>query len=59
MKNKHKFTIENIFRGKELFHKEQAKIPFEDKIKILARLQKLANEIRAGRGHKRKLVWKV
>ncbi len=34
--------IEDLFKVKELFHKEQAKLPFEEKIKILVRLQKIA-----------------
>lgn len=37
--------IEDLFEVKELFHKEQAKLPFEEKIKILVRLQKIANSI--------------
>lgn len=55
MKNK----IENFFKAKELFHKKQAKLSFEEKINILTRLQRLANEIRTQRGHKKKTVWKV
>ncbi len=59
MKNKHTYKIENIFKAKELFHNKQAKFSFEKKIKILTRLQKLANEIKVYRGHKKKMVWKV
>lgn len=61
MKNKTKpeYTIENIFKTKELFHKKQAKITFEEKIRILTRLQKIANDISALKGHKKRMVWKV
>ena len=61
MKNKteHEYKIENIFKAKELFHKKQAKIAFEEKIKILTKLQKIANEIGIYRGQKKRTVWKV
>ena len=58
-KTKHEYKIENIFKAKELFHKKQAKIAFEEKIKILTRLQKIANELGIFRGHKKRTVWKV
>lgn len=61
MKNKTKseYKIENIFKAKELFHKKQAKITFEEKLKILTRLQKIADEIGSNSGHKKRMVWKV
>ncbi|MCL5276204.1 MAG: hypothetical protein M1517_00225 [Deltaproteobacteria bacterium] len=58
-KTKHEYKIENIFKAKELFHKKQAKITFEKKLKILTRLQKIANEIGRYNGHKKRMVWKV
>ena len=38
-------TRMELFKKKELFHKELAKIPFEEKIKILISLQKIVNTI--------------
>ena len=38
-------TRRELFRKKELFHKELAKISFEEKIKTLISLQKIVNNI--------------
>jgi hypothetical protein len=38
-------TRKELFAKKEDFHREQAKLPFEEKIKILTRLQEIANSI--------------
>ncbi len=38
-------TRKELFKRKEIFHKELAKIPFEEKIKILIYLQKIVNNI--------------
>lgn len=35
-----------LFKEKERFHKEMARLPFEEKIKILSRLQKIAKAIK-------------
>lgn len=35
-----------LFKAKEKFHKNLAKLPFEEKLKILTQLQKIAKEIR-------------
>jgi hypothetical protein len=35
-------TKEELFKEKEDFRKEQAKLPFEEKIKVLIDLQKIA-----------------
>ncbi|MBN1445732.1 MAG: hypothetical protein JW957_06465 [Candidatus Omnitrophica bacterium] len=45
-----------LFRGKEQFHKIQAKLPFEEKITLLIELQKIASEIRPSEN---RIVWKV
>ncbi len=58
-KNESRHTVERIFIAKELFHKKQAKLGFEEKIKILTRLQAIANEISPLRRGKKKTVWKV
>lgn len=50
------FTREELFRREEDFRKERAKLPFEEKIKILVELQKLAQSW--GR-RKDVIVWKI
>ena len=54
--------MENIFRAKDRFHKEQAKLPFEEKIKILVKLQQIAHDISTlkKKGNTEPLfVWKI
>ena len=52
--------MEDIFREKRLFHKERARLPFEEKIKILVQLQKLANDIpRNSKSKEFRRVWKI
>ncbi|MDD5451703.1 MAG: hypothetical protein PHT49_07405 [Desulfovibrionales bacterium] len=48
-KNKHRIQeeAEELFRAKQRRRQELAKLPFESKIFILCRLQKLAEDIRA------------
>jgi len=60
MENKepHKQKIGDLFKAKESFHKELAKIPFEEKIKILVRLQKIANSIQTSSKEKQR-IWKI
>ncbi len=38
-------TRKELFKRKEIFHKELAKMPFEEKIKMLICLQKIVNSI--------------
>ncbi|GBD03170.1 hypothetical protein HRbin19_00451 [bacterium HR19] len=45
---------EDIYRQKEIFHREQAKLSFEEKIKILIQLQKIAKNIK-----RKGIVWKI
>ncbi|MBL7074943.1 hypothetical protein ISS37_06870 [candidate division KSB1 bacterium] len=45
-------TRRDLFEKKEEFHREQAKLPFEEKIKILVQLQKIANSIQKSRNKK-------
>ncbi len=47
-------TRRKLFESKADFHKEQARLPFGEKIKILVRLQKMASAIKKG-----KTIWKV
>ena len=60
MKSRDQFKtkIENLFKEKELFHKELAKLSFEEKIKILVRLQKIAQAIQPS-SKKKQMVWKI
>jgi hypothetical protein len=50
--------IKDLFKAKELFHKKLAKIPFEEKIKILVRLQEIANNIQTS-SKKKQRIWKI
>lgn len=50
------FTRKEFFEETEKFHKQQANLPFEEKIKILVELQKLAYSW----GNKKDvIVWKL
>lgn len=51
-------TKSDLFTKKEEFHKQQAKLPFEEKIRILIRLQKIANTIKDS-AEKNRMVWKI
>lgn len=52
-------NLKKIFEEKKLFHKKMAEIPFEQKIKTLVKLQKLANEIKSVTGREKERVWKI
>lgn len=49
---------EYLFKKKEAFHKAQAKLPFEEKIKILIELQKIAVNSPSCR-NKKSLIWQI
>ncbi len=49
------FTRDELFKEKEKFRRERAKLPFEEKIKILVELQKIAKTW----GNKDVIVWKI
>jgi len=49
-------TRKELFEAKEKFHKSRAKMPFEEKIRILVELQKISYGIRPD---KKKTVWKI
>jgi hypothetical protein len=52
--------IQRIFKAKEQFHKDRAKLPIEEKIKILVELQKLAIDIpTAAKENRFKMVWNI
>ena len=50
--NPKKFKVEEIFRAKQRRRKELAKLPFEEKIEIVKRLQTVATEIKRQRESK-------
>ena len=50
-------TRKKLFESKEKFHKEQAKLPFEEKIKILVKLQEIASYIKGN--NKERVIWKI
>jgi hypothetical protein len=52
--------IQEIFKAKERFHKERARLPIEEKIKILVKLQEMAIAVPTKSKEKRfKMVWKI
>ena len=52
--------IQKIFKAKEQSHKDRARLPIEEKIKILVELQKLAIDIPTPSKENRfKRVWKI
>jgi len=50
-------TRAELFEKKEQFHKEQAKLPFEEKIKILVKMQKIAKNIKGD--SENILIWDI
>lgn len=46
----HRELVSEIFRKKAEFHRQQARLPIEEKIKILIELQKIALTIRPKQG---------
>lgn len=52
--------VKRIFKNKEKFHRQQARLPIEEKIKILIELQKIALTLRPNRGKSdRRVVWEL
>ena len=47
-------TREELFDKKEAFHKQLAKIPFEQKIRMLVRLQEISDNIQ-----RKQRAWKI
>ncbi|HEX9912857.1 MAG TPA: hypothetical protein VGB01_06395 [candidate division Zixibacteria bacterium] len=52
-------TRKELFERKERFHKKQAKLPFEEKIRILIRLQGIAQSIHKSTSDGKPGVWKI
>jgi hypothetical protein len=56
----HKDIVLDIFRKKHAYHCAQAKLPIEEKIKILIELQKMALTIRPKQNENdRRMVWQI
>jgi len=51
--------IERIIRAKTLRRKELAKLPFEKKIEVLVKLQKIAKGIKRKGRQEGKIVWRI
>ena len=52
--------VQKIFKAKEQFHKDRARLPIEEKIKILVELQKLAIDIpTTSKKNRFKMVWEI
>ena len=55
-----KDLVQNIFKKKEEFHRAQARLPIEEKVKILVELQKMSLLIRPKQGEAdTRLVWQL
>jgi hypothetical protein len=55
-----KNIVQDIFRKKEEYHLAQARLPIEEKIKILIELQKMSLTIRPKQNESdKRLVWKI
>lgn len=55
-----KDEIQKIFKAKEEFHRERARLPIEEKIRILVELQKMAIDIPTVSKERRfKRVWEI
>jgi len=50
-------TREELFYGKEKFHKKQAKLPIKEKIEILVKLQRIAHSIKGDSDER--IIWKI
>lgn len=53
----HSGEIEKIFKAKEQFHIKQAKLPIEEKVRILVELQKIACNINPKLDKNK--IWKI
>ena len=55
-----KNIVQDIFRKKEEYHLDQARLPIEEKIKILVELQKISLTIRPKQDETdKRLVWQI
>ena len=59
MKERAQDIATEIFRRKTAGRQEAARLPLEEKLRILVRLQQQANEIRRANGRPEMFVWKL
>ena len=50
---------EEIFRRKRAARREAARLPIEEKLRILVQLQRRANEVRRATGRPEMCVWEL
>lgn len=50
---------EDIFRRKQAARREAARLPIEEKLRILVKLQQRANEVRRATGRPEMFVWQL
>lgn len=50
---------EEIFRRKQASRHEAARLPIEEKLRILVKLQQRANEVRRATGRPEMFVWQL
>jgi hypothetical protein len=50
---------EEIFRRKRAARREAARLPIEEKLRILVEMQKRANEVRRSTGRLEMFVWQL
>jgi hypothetical protein len=50
---------EDIFRRKKTARRDAARLPIEEKLRILVKLQKRANEVRRATGRPEMFVWQL
>lgn len=55
-----KQLVFDIFRKKEAYHRSQARLPIEEKVRILVELQKMALTVRPKQGSDdKRMVWQL
>ena len=57
MKTPAQEIAEEIFRRKQTSRREAARLPIEEKLRILVEMQKRANEVRRATGRPEMFVW--
>jgi hypothetical protein len=57
MKTPAQEIAEEIFRRKQVSRREAARLPIEEKLRILVEMQKRANEVRRAAGRSEMFVW--
>jgi hypothetical protein len=56
----HQLIVSDIFKKKEEFHRKQAQLPIQEKIRILVELQKISLTVKPKRGPEdRRMIWQL